>query len=217
MPSSAVSYTFATVALVAWMSVSACSKSSAPPPAAAPVAATPPAASSGAGRIDGKGPVPAPGASVVVVLEPKTPRTFPAQDEVPVMDQVGQTFSPALLIVRTGQPVKFRNSDDTLHNVNVKEEGTRVQSFNVAIPTDGVYEFTFPHDGFYRVGCDIHPAMAASLFAASTPYVVLAESDGGFSFSDVPPGAWTITIYSAGQKLQRDVDVTGGTTRVTVE
>jgi plastocyanin len=188
--------------------------------AAAPATATPPAAttsSGGAGRIDGKGPVPAPGASVVVMLEPKTPRMFAAQDEAPVMDQVGQTFSPALLIVRTGQPVKFRNSDDTLHNVNVKEEGTRVQSFNVAIPTDGVYEFTFPHDGFYRVGCDIHPAMAASLFAASTPYVTLAGDDGRFSFSDVPPGAWTITIYSAGRKLERDVDVASGTTSVTIE
>ncbi|MBI3403088.1 MAG: hypothetical protein HY048_16880 [Acidobacteria bacterium] len=169
------------------------------------------------GRVEGKGPVPAPGASVVVALEPKTPRTFPVQDEAPVMDQVGQTFSPALLIVRTGQPVKFRNSDDTLHNVNVKEEGTRVQSFNVAIPTDGVYEFTFPHDGFYRVGCDIHPAMAASLFAASTPYVTLADGDGGFSFTDVPPGAWTITIYSAGRQLQRDVEVTKGVSTVTVE
>ena len=204
------------IALAAWMSVGACSKTPEPPPAAAAPVAAPPT-SSGAGRVDGKGPAPAPGASVVVVLEPRTPQSFSPQDEVPVMDQVGQTFSPALLIVRTGQPVKFRNSDDTLHNVNVKEEGTRVQSFNVAIPTDGVYEFTFPHDGFYRVGCDIHPAMAASIFAASTPFAALADGDGGFSFSDVPPGAWTITIYSAGRKLQRDVDVKGGATLVTIE
>jgi plastocyanin len=205
------------VALAAWMSVSACTKAPEPPRAAAAAPAAAPPASSSAGRVDGKGPVPAPGASVVVVLEPKTPRTFPPQDDAPVMDQVGQTFSPALLIVRTGQVVKFRNSDDTLHNVNVKEEGTRVQSFNVAIPTDGVFEFTFPHDGFYRVGCDIHPAMAASLFAASTPYVTLSDGDGGFSFSDVPPGAWTLTVYSAGRKLQRDVEVTTGATQVTIE
>lgn len=186
-----------------------CSRSSAPAPAAAPAAA-PATPASGTGTVEGKVPTPAPGASVVVVLEPKTPRTFPAQDEIPVMDQVGQTFSPALLIVRTGQPVRFRNSDDTLHNVNVKEEGTRVQAFNVAIPTDGIYEHTFPHDGFYRVGCDIHPAMAASLFAATTPFVTLAERDGTFWFADVPIGAWKMTVWAAGRKLEREVDVKAG-------
>ena len=183
-----------------------------PAPAAAPERSAP-----GTGTVAGRVPAPAPGASVVVVLEPKTARTFPEQDEAPVMDQVGQTFSPALLIVRTGRPVKFRNSDDTLHNVNVKEEGTRVQAFNVAIPTDGVYEHTFPHDGFYRVGCDIHPAMAASLFAATTPYVTLAEDAGAFSFTDVPIGAWKITVYTAGRKLERDVDMTAGATQITIE
>jgi plastocyanin len=179
-------------------------------PAAAPAAANP----TSSGRIVGKVRV---SGAAVVVLEPKGARTFPPQDETPVMDQVGLTFGPELLFVRTGQPVEFRNSDDTLHNVNVKHEETREQAFNVAIPTDSHYEYTFARDGFYRVGCDIHPAMTASIFAATTPFTTLAAADGSFEFAGVEPGAWVITVYTGGKRLQKDVDVKGGVTEVTVD
>jgi plastocyanin len=175
-----------------------------------------PAASSGngAGRLVGT--VRATGMAVVV-LEPKDARTFPPQGEKPVMDQVSLSFGPELLFVRTGQPAEFRNSDDTLHNVNVKHEETREQAFNVAIPTGSHYEHTFGRDGFYRVGCDIHPAMTASIFAATTPFTTLAAVDGSFAFNDVPPGPWTVTIYTGGKRLHKDVEVKGGETQVTIE
>jgi plastocyanin len=153
------------------------------PQTAAPSATPAAPATSAAGTVTGKGPAPDSGGAVVVMLEPRGSRAFPPQSEKPVMDQVGLTFGPELLFVRTGQPVEFRNNDDTLHNVNVKDEATREQAFNVAIPTGGAYEHTFARDGFYRVGCDIHPAMAASIFSASTPFAMLAESDGRFTFN----------------------------------
>jgi len=208
-------------ALVAAIAIAAaCSQRAEPTPsrdAAAPAAASSAAAAAtadGAARVVGK--VQASGLAVIA-LEPKTARAFPPQDDKPVMDQVGLTFGPELLLVRTGEPVEFRNNDDTLHNVNVKDEQTREQAFNVAIPTGSAYEHTFRRDGFYRVGCDIHPAMAASIFAASTPFTTLAATDGSFEFDGVPPGPWTVTVYTGGKRLQKDVQVTGGTTAVDVE
>jgi len=205
----------ALVALLA--AISACSKPDPAPPAAttpAPAAATAAASTTGAGRIVGKMQA---GGTAVVVLEAKGGRTFPPQSDTPVMDQASLTFSPELLFVRTGQPTEFRNSDDTLHNVNVKHEETREQAFNVAIPTGGTYMHTFDRDGFYRVGCDIHPAMTASIFAATTPFTMLATPDGSFAFDDVPPGSWTVTVYSGGKRLHKDVDVQGGLTEVTIQ
>jgi len=208
----------AALALFALALAGGCAKSAEPPQAAASASATTgaavPAGHAGAGKIVGK--VAASG-TAVVVLEPKSAQTFPAQTETPVMDQIGLTFGPELLLVRTGQPVEFRNSDDTLHNVHVSHEETRTAAFNVAIPSGNAFTYTFERDGFYRVGCDIHPAMAASIFSASTPYTALAESDGRFTFASVPPGAWTVTVYTGGRRLQKDVDVTDGTTEVTVE
>ena len=196
--------------------IGACSKPPHPPPSAATPASTPRAgdASAAPGRVAGK--IHA-GGTAVVVLEPKTARTFPAQTNTPMMDQVGLTFGPELLLVRTGQPVEFRNNDDTLHNVHVTHEETRTPAFNVAIPTGSSYRYTFELDGFYRVGCDIHPAMAASVFAATTPYTAVAESDGSFTFFDVPSGTWTVTVYTGGKRLHKDVEVKGGVTEVTID
>jgi plastocyanin len=185
----------------------ACSRSSAPasPPAAPLEAAASPPASGGS--VTGRVTPPRPGAVVILILEPKSPRSFPPQTEKPVMDQVGQTFGPEVLFVRTGQPVEFRNSDDTLHNVHVSNEETREGAFNVAIPTGSAYTYTFERDGFYHVGCDIHPAMAAEIVSTTTPYATFAGSDGAFAIADVPPGPYTLTMYAEGKKSQRDVDV----------
>jgi plastocyanin len=198
--------------VAALIAVPACSKPDAPRrTASVPTAA--PADAADTGRIVGR--VQATGAAVVV-LEPKDGRTFAPQGEAPVMDQVGLTFGPEMLFVRTGQPVEFRNNDDTLHNVNVKHEETREQAFNVAIPTGSNYEYTFTRDGFYRVSCDIHPAMSASIFAATTPFTALAGADGRFEFADVAPGAWMVTVYTGGKRLHKDVEVKSGLTEVAI-
>lgn len=195
---------------------SACSKPDAAPPPA--VTAAPPPAAAAANGAGGSvaGRVRADGAAVVV-LEPKNPRTFSPPAEKPVMDQAGLTFGPELLLVRTGYPVEFRNSDDTLHNVRVSHEETRASAFNVAIPTGESYTYTFERDGFYRVGCDIHPAMAASVFAARSPFTTLADGTGHFTFADVPDGSWTITVYADGKRLHKDIEIAGGMTKVTIE
>lgn len=185
--------------------LAACSNSQPQPTASAPPAPAAPAPSVVAGKV----PNFATGALAIVVLEPKTARAFEPPAETPVMDQVGQTFGPPVLFVRTGQPVEFHNSDDTLHNVHVTNEDTREGAFNVAIPTDNSYHFTFKTDGFYHVGCDIHPAMSAEIIATSTPFAMTAADDGSYEFVDVPPGAYRLTIYSGGKKTQSDVEVTG--------
>jgi plastocyanin len=205
------------VALVLTLALAASCSKQAEPPAAAPAPAAGPAPSTASGTVVGHGPRPTPGSQIVVVLEPKTPRAFPPQTEVPVMDQIGLTFGPELLLVRTGQPVEFRNSDDTLHNVHVSHEETREPAFNVAIPTGNAYAYTFQRDGFYRVGCDIHPAMAASVFAASTPYSTLTDAEGRFTIADVVPGPYVVTLYGGGRKVQQPVDVKAGNVEVVIQ
>jgi plastocyanin len=204
------------VAIAMCVAAAACSKSEPAPPAVAaapvavPVAASSPVAGSVTGQVHADG-------TAVIVLEPKAARSFPPQTDKPVMDQVGLTFDPELLLVRTGQPVDFRNSDDTLHNVRVSHEDTRTSAFNVAIPTGESYTYTFERDGFYRVGCDIHPAMAASVFASTSPFTTIADADGRFSFADVPLGAWTITAYTGGKRLHQEVEIGASPTTVTLE
>jgi plastocyanin len=199
-------------AIAAAIAVAACSKpesssasgQASEPPASAPAA---PASAATDTRVTGIVPNMTPGVVAIVMLEPKSAHAWPPQSEPPVMDQVGQTFGPPMLFVRTGQPVEFRNSDDTLHNVHVTNEDTHEGAFNVAIPTGNSYAYTFKQDGFYHVGCDIHPAMSAEIVSTTTPYATAAESDGRYEFADVAPGAYTLTMYAGGKKTQSEIVV----------
>jgi plastocyanin len=196
------------------VALTGCSKSTPPSsPATTPPAAgaTAPAASASRnGRVAGTA-----AAGAIVILEPKTPREFPPPEQA-VMDQVSLSFTPDMLFVRTGVPVEFRNSDDTLHNVHVGNVDTKEPSFNVAIPTGEVYRYTFPKDGFYHVGCDIHPAMSAEILSVSTPFVAVAAADGSFSFDGVMPGAWVLRSYASGVKKEKAVDIVGGPNTIAI-
>jgi plastocyanin len=182
-------------------------------PADAP--APSPASSNSAGKVTGKVTPPGSGIPVIIVLDPKPALEPPPQSEMPVMDQVSQTFGPPLLFVRTNQPAEFRNSDDTLHNVHVTHEETREPQFNVAIPTGERYSYTFKREGFYHVGCDIHPAMSAAIFASAGPYVAQAGDDGTFALEEVPPGMYELTVYAGATRTRREITVTGGDNTVT--
>jgi plastocyanin len=144
----------------------------------------------------------------IVTLEPRTPRQYPAPVGATVMDQYGQQFLPAVLVAQAGQPVEFRSSEDVLHNVRVDEPATHTPVFNVATPPFGSYTHTFDKPGYYNVSCDVHPAMRANIFVASTPYTAVADANGAFSINDVEPGAYTARAFSGTPTpAERAVDV----------
>jgi plastocyanin len=180
--------------------------SSPPPGAAAPSSAT-------QGVVAGRVPTGGVGMSSIVVLQPKAPVEVP-QVLPPVMDQVALTFIPGVLLVRTGHPVEFRNSDDVLHNVRVNEDATKAGTFNVAIPMGEDYRFTFEKEGFYNVGCDIHPAMSATIYVSPSPYATLSDKAGKFEIRDVPAGAYNAVVYAGNQRIERPVEVPPSGTEV---
>jgi plastocyanin len=206
----------ATVAALVIFMLSGCSSrpadavSSDTPGTPEPAAVSPP----GMGSVSGKAPAAVNGVPSVVILTPKSAKQFAAPAETPVMDQVTLTFTPQVLFVRTGVPSEFRNSDDVLHNVRVREEATKEGVFNVAIPTGGAYQHTFARDGFYDVGCDIHPGMSAQVISTSTPFATMADAAGNYFFDGVEPGAYALTIYYGAEKSERDVEVTGSKTEI---
>jgi len=160
--------------------------------------------------VTGRSPVAAGGFPSIVILDPQAAGDVPSQTSVPFMDQVQQAFIPPILFVRTGQPTEFRNNDEVLHNVRVREDATRSPAFNVAIPTGEKYVFTFPRDGFYDVGCDIHPGMSAQIISSSSPYATVADAQGAFVFDNVTPGAYKVVMYSGGERSEKTVEIAPG-------
>lgn len=199
--------------VLAMTCASACGRSSPPPDSVTPPqetaarGSTPPASAPASDllTVSGRAPAPVHGSSTLVLLEPHGTLPEDAAGQPPVMDQASLTFFPNLLIVRTGRPVSFQNHDSELHNINVFEDATKEQSFNIALPNGGNYAHTFKHDGFYSVRCDIHPAMSADIVSVSSPYATLTDSNGGFRFEHVVPGKYLATVYAAGKKTQEEL------------
>lgn len=147
-----------------------------------------------------------------VVLRPATAYAYPTPTAKPMMDQMARRFTPDVLVVRTGQPADFRNDDDTIHNVRVRERGRETDdpAFNIALPQGASYDYAFAKDAVWDVRCDMHQSMSAVVISSSSPYAAVAGRDGSFEVGGLPAGAYTLIAYTAGGPLERAIHVAEG-------
>jgi plastocyanin len=140
----------------------------------------------------------------------------PVFDPDPVIDQFGLVFSPNILLIGMGQSVTFTNSESLAHNVNLRQIETDAMVLNVDTDPTESAQYTFDESGGYDVRCDVHPGMTAFVFASPTPYTVFANLDGEFTLSGVPPGSYTLTVWSTDEALnsERTVEVGEGRTEL---
>jgi len=201
--------------------LAACSKPAPAPsresaPAGEAVSTGPSGSSNTGTTVVGRAPVTQTGAAAIVILEPRHSAPLPEPATMPYMDQLSRVFIPSVLFVRTGHRAQFLNSDEELHNINVKNGKTREQAFNVALPPGITYVHTFEDSGVYDVSCDAHPGMSAQIIAASSPYVTLADANGQFEIPRVVPGMYAVTVYAGAEPIEKMVEVTGSRTEVNV-
>ena len=131
-----------------------------------------------------------------------------------VMDQISKQFLPRLLLVRVGQPVEFRNSEDMPHNVTVLRRESGSEVFNVSTDRGQKYVHTFDRVGQFDVKCDIHEGMLATVIAARGPLTTIAADDGRFSIPNVPFGSYTASVTFSGQTVEQPLDVSGERTEL---
>jgi hypothetical protein len=116
----------------------------------------------------GRAPITNTGTPAIVILEPRHSVPLPEPLTTPYMDQLSRTFIPSVLFVRAGHRADFLNSDEELHNINVKNGKTKDQVFNVALPP-GITHFidrtawlTSHCAAVYRTGALLLPLTSAS-------------------------------------------------------
>jgi len=153
----------------------------------------------------------APKNAIVTLLPAAGPPPMP--DQAAVMDQQSKQFIPNVLLVRPGQPVEFRNSEDMPHNVSVTRRGSGTEVFNVGTEPRQNYVHTFDRIGQFDVLCDIHEGMSAIVIAAPGPVTTIAEDDGRFRFPDVAFGSYILSLTFEGQTVEQALEVTGARTQ----
>jgi plastocyanin len=112
-----------------------------------------------------------------------------------VLDQKDCRYVPHAVAVQTGQTLKIRSSDPTMHNVHYIPQLNPPGNFAFTIP--GSEQTTiFEKPEFIRVKCDVHPWMTAYIGVFDSPFfVTTAEKTGSFRIDRVPAGRYTLMAW----------------------
>ncbi|MBI4229563.1 MAG: hypothetical protein HY608_01880 [Planctomycetes bacterium] len=140
--------------------------------------------------------------NAVVTLEAKEGETpAPAAIEACLFDQQGCLFLHHVMVIPVGSTVRFKNSDNTAHNVRTNSR--RNPAFNETIPANGEITKTFERAERIEVTCTIHPFMSAWLVVVDTPYWAVTGEDGSYSIANVPAGTYKIRVWHESRDYDR--------------
>jgi plastocyanin len=130
---------------------------------------------------------------------------YPMPTEPVVLDQDKCRYTPRVLGVRVGQPLRIQNDDPLLHNV--RSNGVINQAFNKSTPIEGMkFDHTFStREVMVPFKCDVHGWMTAFVGVLDHPYFGTTKADGKVAIGNLPPGTYTIEAWheSLGTKTQQ--------------
>ena len=130
-------------------------------------------------------------AEVLVYVKSGITGNYPAPTEAAVLDQKGCNYSPLVLAVQAGQPLKIRNSDDTLHNIH--GQPTVNDEFNLAQPKPMESDAKLDKPELkIKVGCDVHPWMRSTIHVLGHPFFAVTKEDGTYEIKNLPAGDYEI-------------------------
>lgn len=108
------------------------------------------------------------------------------------IDQRDETFIPYVEVMRPGEQVVFRNSDNTRHQVYSFSELKRFEY--VLRPGTSSPPLTIDGSGIIAVGCNIHDEMITYLFVTSAPARVTGK-DGNARFEGLASGSYQLRVW----------------------
>ena len=139
------------------------------------------------------------------------PRTAPSNSVS--LTQEGCMYTPHVLGLMVGQPLQVLTLDPTTHNIHVVPTSNR--EWNVTQQPGSpsiIRKFTHP-EIMIPVHCNEHPWMKAYIGVVDNPFFAVIGKEGSFLLKDVPPGQYTLAVWTATfGTQQKDVTVRAGET-----
>ncbi|MDH3732289.1 MAG: carboxypeptidase regulatory-like domain-containing protein [Gemmatimonadota bacterium] len=137
---------------------------------------------------------------VISIQGVRSGKAWPEREGRYELSQEDCVFAPHVQVVRAGDELDILNPDPVLHNVHAFELIGSAQRtlFNFGQPPEEpvITHALRPRRGReIRLECDAHDFMLGWIFAADTPYAVLADEAGGFAIDGVPPGTYTVRAW----------------------
>lgn len=131
-------------------------------------------------------------ADVLVYVKSGITAPYAPPAEPFLLDQVGCDYHPSMIAIMVGQPLRIRNSDDTLHNIHPRPAINK--EFNIGQPRKGM-EVTRTFDKpelMIPTGCEVHPWMRAYISVLPHPFFALTKEDGSFEIKALPDGDYEV-------------------------
>ena len=156
-------------------------------------------------------------ASMVVYIDGFPTRTSEGAAGHAAVHQKNMTFIPHVLPVVQGTTVDFWNDDPVQHAVSWPSvAGNRKLAHYLGVwPQGEMRSFTFNDLGAVPLLCPLHPEMSGYVIVVPTAYYALTDDDGNFTIKDVPPGDYTLKVWSEeGEQVLQTVHVADASTTV---
>ncbi|VAX36061.1 hypothetical protein MNBD_PLANCTO02-2174 [hydrothermal vent metagenome] len=144
------------------------------------------------------------------------PKLAKSAKKVVDFDQVGCSFTPHILIVRTDQKVRVLSGDNCSHNFHSLPIRQRASNF-VVQPMDRkgkLVEMKTSESLPTSIKCDIHPWMKAYWLVLNHPYSTKTKEDGSFEIDLVPAGKQKFRVWHEKKGYVNAGKRTGFTARV---
>jgi len=110
------------------------------------------------------------------------------------IDQKRCIYTPHVQVVMVGQPLKFINSDDVLHNVRITARRNPNDQFSMTRGERAIDPFKYSEVDI-RVNCDVHSWMSARIHVMRHPKFALTGDGGTFEIRGLPAGSYTLAAF----------------------
>lgn len=128
--------------------------------------------------------------------------TSPHESRVVTIDQKEIRFVPETVAIRTGDRIRFTNSDSQTHNISLNDP--RMQFSDTIVNGQQAVE-TFGRAGGIRnpfvLGCKFHSQMQGWIYVFDHPFFQMTGVDGRFRLKNVPPGEYRLDVAHAAGDL----------------
>jgi len=129
--------------------------------------------------------------------------TFSPSPEPVVVEQRGCRYVPHVVAVAVTQPVEFRNTDSTNHNIHGMPQAN--DAWNTSQPGQAPPTTRrFRHaEAMIPVKCNQHPWMKMYINVSDSPFFAVTDAQGHFEMRGIPPGTYDLVFVHETMGNQR--------------
>jgi plastocyanin len=118
-----------------------------------------------------------------------------------VFDQANCMYTPRVMGMRAGQPVRFKSQDNAAHNIHLISALNG--DWNETMAAKGSFlageskskKIEAPEFPPVKLKCDVHPWMSAFAGVFTHDYFKVTGKDGMYELKDLPPGDYEIVAW----------------------